>query len=123
MENRFNERKLFLKSLQLFSFGLMATLAISLGLDDFSYLFGLILGYGICVINFRFHIMVIDALLGTMTKWSMVLVISSRVIQMAIYATGLLLAIFLPKLFNLVSVAIGYMFIKAGIYILSFQRK
>ncbi len=123
MENRLSEKKLFLKSLQLFSYGVVLVFAIGIWLNDFSYLTGLILGYGICLINFRFHIMVIDALFGTMTKWSMVLVIGSRVIQMAIYAAGLLMAIFIPQWFNLITVTIGYMLIKAGIYRLSFQRK
>lgn len=123
MENRLSEKKLFLESLRLFSFAVILAFAISLWLDDFSYLMGLTLGYGICLINFRFHIMVIDALFGTMTRWSMVLIISSRVIQMAFYAAGLLLAIFIPAWFNIVTVTIGYMLIKTGIYKLSFKRK
>ena len=68
----------------MFSYAVVLTFAASIGLDNFSYLIGLVLGYGICLINFRFHIMVIDALLVTMTKRSMILVITSRAIPNAI---------------------------------------
>lgn len=123
MENKLDEKKLFLNSMRLFSYGVVGSSIVSYFMNDLSILIGLVLGYAICLINFRFHIFVIDALFGTMTKWSMILIILSRVIQMAIYASGLLLAIFMPAWFNLVTVFIGFMFVKMGIYIFSITGK
>ena len=41
----------------------------------------------------------------------------------AIYAIGFLIAIFIPKWFNLIGVLFGYMVIKITIYIVSYQMK
>lgn len=123
MENKTSVKKLFLNSMRLFSYGVVVAGIISYFMNDLSILYGLFLGYAICLLNFRFHIYVIDALLGLMSKWSLVVIMLSRVIQMALYAGALLSAIFHPELFNVVSVFVGFMFVKMGIYIFSFTGK
>ena len=51
------------------------------------------------------------------------LIILLNIVKLAIYAIGFLIAIFIPKWFNLMGVLFGYMVIKITIYIVSYQMK
>ena len=46
-----------------------------------------------------------------------------NIVKLGIYAIGFLIAIFIPKWFNLMGVLFGYMVIKITIYIVSYQMK
>ena len=95
-----NEKLVFKKSFFIFLIGFIVFSIIGLMMKSISYSLGFLLGY---LFNLAiFYVIIITS---------------------AIYAIGFLIAIFIPKWFNLMGVLFGYMVIKITIYIVSYQMK
>ena len=70
-----------------------------------------------------FYVIIITSDMILNLKRSTSLIILLNIVKLAIYAIGFLIAIFIPKWFNLMGVLFGYMVIKITIYIVSYQMK
>lgn len=116
-----NEKLVFKKSFFIFLIGFI---------DFFNYWFDdeiyqlsarFLLGYLFNLAIFYVIIITSDMILNL--KRSTSLIILLNIVKLAIYAIGFLIAIFIPKWFNLMGVLFGYMVIKITIYIVSYQMK
>ena len=113
-----NEKLVFKKSFFIFLIGFIVFSIIGLMMKSISYSLGFLLGY---LFNLAIFIITSDMILNL--KRSTSLIILLNIVKLAIYAIGFLIAIFIPKWFNLMGVLFGYMVIKITIYIVSYQMK
>ena len=116
-----NEKLVFKKSFFIFLIGFIVFLIIGLMMKSISYSLGFLLGYLFNLAIFYVIIITSDMILNL--KRSTSLIILLNIVKLAIYAIGFLIAIFIPKLFNLMGVLFGYIVIKITIYIVSYQMK
>ena len=116
-----NEKLVFKKSFFIFLIGFIVFLIIGLMMNSISYPLGFLLGYLFNLAIFYVIIITSDMILNL--KRSTSLIILLNIVKLAIYAIGFLIAIFIPKWFNLMGVLFGYMVIKITIYIVSYQMK
>ena len=114
-------KKLFKKSFFIFLIGFIVFSIIGLMMKSISYSLGFLLGYLFNLAIFYVIIITSDMILNL--KRSTSLIILLNIVKLAIYAIGFLIAIFIPKWFNLMGVLFGYMVIKITIYIVSYQMK
>ena len=110
-----NEKLVFKKSFFIFLIGFIVFSIIGLMMKSFSYSLGFLLGY-------LFNLAIFSDMILNL-KRSTSLIILLNIVKLAIYAIGFLIAIFIPKWFNLMGVLFGYMVIKITIYIVSYQMK
>ena len=114
-----NEKLVFKKSFFIFLIGFIVFSIIGLMMKSISYSLGFLLGY---LFNLAiFYVIIITSDMNL--KRSTSLIILLNIVKLAIYAIGFLIAIFIPKWFNLMGVLFGYMVIKITIYIVSYQMK
>ena len=111
----------FKKSFFIFLIGFIVFSIIGLMMKSISYSLGFLLGYLFNLAIFYVIIITSDMILNL--KRSTSLIILLNIVKLAIYAIGFLIAIFIPKWFNLMGVLFGYMVIKITIYIVSYQMK
>ena len=104
-----------------FLIGFIVFFIIGLMMNSISYPLGFLLGYLFNLAIFYVIIITSDMILNL--KRSTSLIILLNIVKLAIYAIGFLIAIFIPKWFNLIGVLFGYMVIKITIYIVSYQMK
>ncbi|RGF25418.1 hypothetical protein [Faecalibacillus intestinalis] len=116
-----NEKLVFKKSFFIFLIGFVVFSIIGLTMKSISYPLGFLLGYLFNLAIFYVIIITSDMILNL--KRSTSLIILLNIVKLAIYAIGFLIAIFIPKWFNLMGVLFGYMVIKITIYIVSYQMK
>ena len=116
-----NEKLVFKKSFFIFLIGFIVFSIIGLMMKSISYSLGFLLGYLFNLAIFYVIIITSDMILNL--KRSTSLIILLNIVKLAIYAIGFLIAIFIPKWFNLIGVLFGYMVIKITIYIVSYQMK
>ena len=109
------------KSFFIFLIGFIVFSIIGLMMKSISYSLGFLLGYLFNLAIFYVIIITSDMILNL--KRSTSLIILLNIVKLAIYAIGFLIAIFIPKWFNLMGVLFGYMVIKITIYIVSYQMK
>ena len=113
-----NEKLVFKKSFFIFLIGFIVFSIIGLMMKSISYSLGFLLGYLFNLAIFYVIIITSDMILNLKS-----LIILLNIVKLAIYAIGFLIAIFIPKWFNLIGVLFGYMVIKITIYIVSYQMK
>ena len=116
-----NEKLVFKKSFFIFLIGFIVFSIIGLMMKSISYSLGFLLGYLFNLAIFYVIIITSDMILNL--KRSTSLIILLNIVKLAIYAIGFLIAIFIPKWFNLMGVLFGYMVIIITIYIVSYQMK
>mgnify|MGYP000242396402 CR=1 FL=1 len=114
-----NEKLVFKKSFFIFLIGFIVFSIIGLTMKSISYPLGFLLGYLFNLAIFYVIIITSDMILNLQRS----LIILLNIVKLAIYAIGFLIAIFIPKWFNLMGVLFGYMVIKITIYIVSYQMK
>ena len=112
-----NEKLVFKKSFFIFLIGFIVFSIIGLMMKSISYSLGFLLGYLFNLAIFYVIIITSDMILNLKRSTSLIILL------LAIYAIGFLIAIFIPKWFNLMGVLFGYMVIKITIYIVSYQMK
>ena len=115
-----NEKLVFKKSFFIFLIGFIVFSIIGLMMKSISYSLGFLLGY---LFNLAIFYVIITSDMILNLKRSTSLIILLNIVKLAIYAIGFLIAIFIPKWFNLIGVLFGYMVIKITIYIVSYQMK
>ena len=106
-----NEKLVFKRSALIFLIGFVIFLIVGFIMKSVSYPLGFLLGYLFNLAIFYVIIITSDMILNL------------KKVKLAIYAIGFLIAIFIPKWFNLIGVLFGYMVIKITIYIVSYQMK
>lgn len=116
-----DEKLIIKKSIPVFITGMIIFMVVGYMLKSISYPLGFLLGYLFNLIIFYVIIITTDMILNT--KQSTSLIVFMHVVKLIIYAIGFLIAIFIPKIFNLFSVLFGYMVIKITIYIVSYLMK
>ena len=112
-----NEKLVFKRSALIFLIGFVIFSIVGFIMKSISYPLGFLLGY---LFN---HVIIITSDMILNLKKSTSLIILLNIVKLAIYAIGFLIAIFIPKWFNLIGVFFGYMVIKITIYIVSYQMK
>ena len=112
-----NEKLVFKKSFFIFLIGFIVFSIIGLMMKSISFLLGYLFNLAI------FYDIIITSDMILNLKRSTSLIILLNIVKLAIYAIGFLIAIFIPKWFNLIGVLFGYMVIKITIYIVSYQMK
>ena len=116
-----NEKLVFKRSALIFLIGFVIFSIVGFIMKSISYPLGFLLGYLFNLAIFYVIIITSDMILNL--KKSTSLIILLNIVRLAIYAVGFLIAIFIPKWFNLIGVLFGYMVIKITIYIVSYQMK
>lgn len=116
-----NEKLVLKRSALIFLIGFVIFLIVGFIMKSVSYPLGFLLGYLFNLAIFYVIIITSDMILNL--KRSTSLIILLNIVKLAIYAIGFLIAIFIPKWFNLIGVLFGYMVIKITIYIVSYQMK
>ena len=112
-----NEKLVFKRSALIFLIGFVTFSIVGFIMKSISYPLGFLLGYLFNLAIFYVIIITSDMILNLKKSTSL------NIVKLAIYAIGFLIAIFIPKWFNLIGVLFGYMVIKITIYIVSYQMK
>ena len=112
-----NEKLVLKRSALIFLIGFVIFLIVGFIMKSVSYPLGFLLGYLFNLAIFYVIIITSDMILNLKKSTSLIILL------LAIYAIGFLIAIFIPKWFNLIGVLFGYMVIKITIYIVSYQMK
>ncbi|MFV0395714.1 MAG: hypothetical protein ACK5LC_15225 [Coprobacillaceae bacterium] len=116
------EKKILNNSITIFIVGFILLTVIAVITSLYTLLSGFLLGYMIGVLAFIITVKFTDMVLlmqDTTARLSSVMFL----IKMAIYATGIILAIKLPDIFHIITVVIGYLIIKVTIYITAYKNK
>ena len=111
-----NEKLVLKRSALIFLIGFVIFLIVGFIMKSVSYPLGFLLGD-------LFNLAIFYVIIITSDMKSTSLIILLNIVKLAIYAIGFLIAIFIPKWFNLIGVLFGYMVIKITIYIVSYQMK
>lgn len=118
-----NETDLKKKSFKTGLVGLVITALLSLILKDVSLLGGYALGFGLSLLILFLNCKSIDLLLSMQLGKTSFLQGLIFLFKMGIYAMGFFIAVKVPGLINIFTVAIGYLTIKLTIYRLAMTRR
>lgn len=108
-----SEYDILKKSPMVFGVGLVVMIVIGFFLNMISIPLGFILGYLGSILSFL--LIIKGATVILQLNRSVEIVVLLYILKLVVYASGFLLAIFLPKIFNLFAVLIGYFVIKVTI--------
>lgn len=118
-----NEQHLKQEFIKTSAGGVGLSLLVTFVFKDFSivggYLLGAILSYIVLILDISY----VDALLQTKVKKVNPLQLMTFLLKLGIYVLGFLVAVYVPAVFCLYSVAIGYLTNKVTIYRLSAKKE
>lgn len=115
-----NEKKVIKQSFNVFIVIAAILFFWAIFKSDWNWLSGLMLGYGLGLVNFLLVMKTCESILKLSS--SVVLVIIMNVAKLLIYALGFLLACVTPW-FHLGGVFIGYLIMKLSIYVVGYRYK
>ncbi len=111
-----NEKDIVKNSNRIFAIIGIVLIVISMIMNDYSLIMGFCLGYCVNLIILKIIVRTVDSILSTNRLIATGFVATSFLLKMLIYATGFILAIKIPKLFNLFTVTIGYFVVKLAMF-------
>ncbi len=111
-----SEKDIVKNSNRIFAIIGIVLIVISMIMNDYSLIMGFCLGYCINLIILKIIVCTVDGILSTNKKIATGFVATSFLLKMLIYAIGFILAIKIPKLFNLFTVTIGYFVVKLAMF-------
>lgn len=117
------ESKVVKSSITVFSIFALIWVILYLITGNFTLALGFCLGYVINLINFKITIVFVDSVLKTVSQLTLIIVTICFMLKMFLYALGLIIAIKLPQVFNLFTVALGYFVIKLSIFYTNYKIK
>jgi len=118
-----NEKQIEKESVKIFVIISMVMLVLTILRKDISLLLGFMLGYGINFINYQINVSSISYIVDTEFSSPRIVAIFGFFVRFSLYAVGFFLAVSLPTIFSLYTVAIGYLCIRLTIYYLEFNKK
>lgn len=117
-----NEHTVLKNSIKMCILGMLLFFIVGIITKDISYVIGFLLGYGISVLTFLLIIQSSTFMLSLKSN-STPIILVLFIIKLLLYAFGFLLAVKMPKVFNIVGVLIGYFVIKITIYLETYKHK
>lgn len=117
-----NEHTVLKNSIKMCILGMLLFFIVGIITKDISYAIGFLLGYGISVLTFLLIIQSSTFMLSLKSN-STPIILVLFIIKLLLYAFGFLLAVKMPKVFNIVGVLIGYFVIKITIYLETYKHK
>lgn len=117
-----NEQEIFKKSIKTFIGGEIALCLLSIVLKNVSWALGFALGYLVSLCIFWIIIKIADLILLLKGRTVSIIVVM-HLMKTVVYAIGMLLAIKMPQVFNLITVVLGYFTIQLTIYIETYRQR
>lgn len=112
----YGDKDIVKRSFSIFLILFIILLVMSIILKKISLALGFVLGYALCLLNFKLLTIMVDAILASTKKISVFLAIFNHIFIVFIYSIGFLLAVKFPAFFNLFTVTIGYFVLKLSIF-------
>lgn len=118
-----DEKQLGIENFKTGLFGCVVALIVAILLKNMAILGGYILGFLISILIYHIDCKVAEGLLSSHMKRTFALYVLFFIFKMGIYAIGFLIAVKIPVIFSLFSVAVGYLTTKLTIYRLTLTRR
>lgn len=118
-----DEKQLGIESVKTGLFGCVVALIVAILLKNMAILGGYILGFLISIIIYRIDCQYASGIIASRMTKMYALYGLFFILKLGIYAIGFLIAVKVPVIFSLFSVAVGYLTTKLTIYRLTLTRR